>query len=122
MANFNNKLYIGTMDWSYPAADAAALIFSQSSGTVSILLSVLIPPETYGADLYSFADNDSPAKPESIDGVGNYLNYGIRTMIANGNTGLLLGTANPMNLATASWPLGGWELIEALPDPARATR
>jgi hypothetical protein len=113
MANFNSKLYIGTMDWGYPAADTGALIFQQSWGQAKIFLNTLIPPSTYGADLYSFANNTSAATAESTNGLGDYLNYGIRTLIANGTTSLLLGTANPMNLATTAY--GGWQLVEAVP-------
>lgn len=46
-------------------------------------------------------------------GLGNYLNYGIRNMVADGST-LYLGMANPMNLRTDpddDVPEGGWELI-----------
>jgi len=37
--------------------------------------------------------------------------------LVNGSASLLLGTANPMNIATTSTtaPHGGWELIEATP-------
>jgi hypothetical protein len=116
MANFNSKLYIGTMDWGYPAADAGILIFQQKWGQAKIAINTLIPPSTYGADLFSFSNNTSAASAESMNGLGNYLNYGIRTMIANGaTTSLLMGTANPMNLATTSQPYGGWQLIEAIP-------
>jgi hypothetical protein len=46
-----------------------------------------------------------PGFPYSINGLGNNLNYGIRTLVSD-DTGLYVGTANPINLA----PLGGWEL------------
>jgi hypothetical protein len=115
MANFNGKLYVGTMDWGYPAADSGVLIFQQSWGQAKIFINTLIPPTTYGADLYSFSNDTSAAAAESINGLGNYLNYGIRTMIPNGTTSLLMGTANPMNLATTTQPYGGWQLIEAIP-------
>jgi hypothetical protein len=112
----NGKLYIGTMNWGYPAADAGILIFQQSWGQAKIAINTLIPPATYGAALYSFANNNSAATAESLNGLGNYLNYGIRTMIPNGTTSLLLGSANPMNLATIpGQPQGGWQLVEAVP-------
>jgi hypothetical protein len=51
---------------------------------------------------------------ESLAGVGNQTNYGIRNMFAADT--LFLGTANGMNLMTdPSGPLGGWEVIEVLP-------
>jgi len=116
MANFNNKLYVGTMNWGYPAADAGVLILQQSWGQAKLFINALIPPSTYGAALYSFSNNTSPATAVSTNGIGNYLNYGIRTLIANGTTSLLLGTANPMNLSQLSGaPPGGWQLVEAVP-------
>jgi hypothetical protein len=115
MTVFNNKLYVGTMDWGYPAADATPLLVQSGGQNIEIYINRLIPPLTYGADLYSFASTNSAAVQESISGLGNYLNYGIRALIANGTTSLVLGTANPMNLATTMSPYGGWQLIEALP-------
>jgi hypothetical protein len=123
MANFNNKLYVGTMNWGYPAADAGVLIFQQSWGQTKIFLNTIIPPSTYGAALFSFTNNTSAATGESTNGLGNYLNYGIRTLIPNGTTSLLLGTANPMDLATIpGQPQGGWALIEAIPGSTTKSR
>jgi hypothetical protein len=48
--------------------------------------------------------------------VGNYANYGIRTMVST-DSALYLGSANPMNLMTDRYddrPEGGWELIKLL--------
>lgn len=59
----------------------------------------------FGADLYRFDDSNSPAVAVSLDGRGNPMNYGIRTMIVDNP--LYLGSANPMNLN----PDSGWELI-----------
>lgn len=114
MQVFNNKLYIGTMDWGFMAADGTAAI-AEGQGLPVPDLTKLIPPQQYGADLYWFKDNSSPAVQESIAGGGNYLNYGFRAMMANGTTSLYIGTANPMNISTTSTttPHGGWELIEA---------
>jgi hypothetical protein len=116
MTQFNNKLYVGTMDWSYVAADSFAFV-KQAQGQQIPDITKLIPVQQYGADLYSFANTTSPAVAESISGLGNYLNYGIRAMFVNGSASLLLGTANPQNTATTSTttPHGGWELIEATP-------
>jgi hypothetical protein len=47
-------------------------------------------------------------------GLGNYLNYGIRSMTTDHRSALYLGMANPMNLRTDKSddvPEGGWELI-----------
>jgi hypothetical protein len=68
-----------------------------------------------GADLMVFDSLSKPAKVISRTGVGNYLNYGIRTMIADGDT-LYLGSANPMNLRTEGEFQGGWELIKLYED------
>lgn len=87
-----NGLYVGTMDRGY-------------------LYGTVFPRRyEFGADLYRFDSSESPAVPVSIDGMGNPMNYGIRTMISDENA-LYLGTANPMNLH----PDGGWELIELTP-------
>jgi hypothetical protein len=116
MTQFNNKLYVGTMDSSYMAADSYSFI-NLGQGLPAPDITKLIPVQQYGADLYSFADITSAAVAESISGLGNYLNYGIRAMLVNGSASLLLGTANPQNIATTSTtaPHGGWELIEATP-------
>jgi hypothetical protein len=97
MRVYNSALYVGTMDHSY-------LLSGGDSDPEPIL-----DTTAYGADLYRFDSAFSAALPVSLDGMGNYLNYGIRTMITD-NTALYLGTANPMNLN----PDGGWELIKLI--------
>jgi hypothetical protein len=50
-------------------------------------------------------------------GLGNYLNYGVRSMVVDGST-VYIGTANPMNLRTDltdDVPEGGWELLKLTP-------
>lgn len=79
-----------------------------------------------GADLMRFNNLHTPAETISNDGLGNYLNYGFRTMIGH-EEGLFIGTANPMNLMTSTTddlPQGGWELLKlvarqmsSLPNP-----
>jgi hypothetical protein len=78
-----------------------------------------------GADLMRFSNLNTPAKTISNDGLGNYLNYGFRTMIGHADS-LFIGTANPMNLMTSitdGLPDGGWELLKlvaeriVLPNP-----
>jgi hypothetical protein len=123
MTIFNSDLYVGTMNWGYMAFDSGAIIFDQSYGSVSINLPALIPVTSYGADLYEFTNNTSAAATITSDGMGNYLNYGIRQLVANGTTSLIIGSANPMNLATTGvidgvaspTTVGGWQLIEAVP-------
>ena len=68
---------------------------------------------SYGADLARFESLSQPAVIVSNDGLGNYLNYGIRTMIGKTDQ-LYTGTANPMNLMTQTPPYGGWELKDVI--------
>jgi hypothetical protein len=115
MAVWNNRLWVGTMDWSHPAEQGAEAIFEAQAKPLPIEISLFFAPQTFGADLFFFQDSRSPAVAESSGGVGNYTNYGIRNMLAT-KTSLFLGTANPSNLLTApTGPQGGWELIELTP-------
>ncbi|MGA5301498.1 hypothetical protein ACPCHT_16330 [Nucisporomicrobium flavum] len=102
-----DRLYVGTMDWSYLVQDLA----EDAPPT---------DPAGWGADLWAFPSADAPAEAVDTRGLGNYLNYGVRTMAADGNT-LYLGMANPMNLRTDpadSVPEGGWELRRlTVPNP-----
>jgi hypothetical protein len=103
MSVFNNQLYVGTMDFAYllEGIDLGGLSFDLTD----------IPGYSPGADLYRFPSSSSPAIPESIEGVGNFSNYGVRTMISD--DALYLGMANPINLLTNEQGanIGGWELI-----------
>jgi hypothetical protein len=63
----------------------------------------------YGADLYRIDSAGSAAQSVSLNGMGNPMNYGIRTMVHD-SSALYIGTANPMNLN----PEGGWELIKLI--------
>jgi hypothetical protein len=114
------------MDWSYLAkelgqATAEELDLSAAMGRTMAQAPVAaaqaddpqVPPAVYGGDLMAFPGPNSPARTVSDSGVGNYLNYGIRNLVADGPT-LYLGMANPMNLRTDptdAVPEGGWELI-----------
>lgn len=110
MSVFDNQLYVGTMDWSYLALNELVSKFVEF--TTEIIPDFLPeeaitwPYSLFGADLFRFPSANGPALPESLNGVDNYSNYGIRTMIAD--DALYLGMANPMNL----FPLGGWELLK----------
>ena len=109
MAVFENRLFVGTMDWSY-LADGLLQSYAESSGQA---LPIELPPENFGADLWAFKSTKAGATPISQDGVGNYSSYGIRTTVSTTDA-LYLGMANPMNLMTSttdSLPEGGWELI-----------
>lgn len=104
MEVFKGKLYVGTMDWSFLATSG-----NESSSIPAVIKS--IAPAFYGADLWSFADSDSPAVPVNVSGMGNYTSYGIRNMVA-GDDALWIGMANPMNLRSdpSNYP-GGWKLL-----------
>jgi hypothetical protein len=114
------KLYVGTMDWSLLKDDLVATEAKQLGikDTSPQALAKLMPQTGHGngngADLWEFSSSHSRAKAVSTDGVGNYLNYGVRTMVVDGST-LYLGMADPMNLDTSTTdnkPEGGWELIK----------
>ncbi|WP_422769503.1 hypothetical protein ACN28C_22465 [Plantactinospora sp. WMMC1484] len=101
------KLFVATMDWSYLAKE-----MNEGTGGGNA------PPPTYGGDLYVFDSPHRPARAVDKAGLGNYLNYGIRNMVASGST-LYLGMANPMNLRTDpddDVPEGGWELLKLTMD------
>lgn len=113
---YKGQLLVGTFDWSYLAYE---LLFDKYGSH--------IPPEVItaarqfeGADLLRIPDPYSAAIPISLDGMGNFSNYGIRNMITVGND-LYIGTANPFNLLTNpndnsyEGRLGGWELIDLQP-------
>lgn len=99
MAVYKDELYVGTMDWSFLfGADKRDKPWNYS----------------FGADLYRFSDAKKPAVPEDISGLGNYLNYGVRNLVATDDA-LYIGIADPMNLMTDPGddePDGGWELIK----------
>ena len=108
MAVFDNRLYIGTMDFTY-LVKAAIISLDPILGPITWAEKYEHEPRE-GADIWSIGSSDGPAVPEFLNGVGNVLNYGIRTMVATSDH-LYLGTANPMNLE----PEGGWELIRLTP-------
>ncbi|MBS2029506.1 MAG: hypothetical protein JST54_16510 [Deltaproteobacteria bacterium] len=121
MTVFDHQLYLGTFDWSQvarvgiesllsPTPDAAPFAPNTAEGLFMRHLGTRLPRE--GADLFRFEGCDSPAEAESLTGLGNNRNYGIRTM-ATDQKHIYLGTANPMNLD----PKGGWELIRGERDP-----
>jgi hypothetical protein len=125
MASFQGQLYVGTFDWSFILADLLTSTLNgvpgitpeEAQATIQQVAQTFNPGLiTFGADLWVFANPSSPAVVESQFGVGNFLNYGIRTMFPTANA-LFLGTANPMNLRTDTNnpPVGGFELLELTP-------
>ncbi len=141
MSVYAGQLFVGTMDHTYLIKDLLDEPRDEVSGLTAeggllpddSLLPTLaglvasLPVIKSGADLWRFPAPGSKAVPESLQGVGNYLNYGIRTMLADAD-GLYIGSANPMNLMTDKtdrYPEGGWELIKlttrSAPPPADTT-
>jgi hypothetical protein len=122
MAVSDSRLYVGTMNWEFPARELAVAF------NVTLPPTLPLDPATFGAGLFYFADNSSAAIPVTTTGAGNFLNYGIRSILPYGSSTLFVGTANPTNLATSGTTnvpnaacsvdqcRGGWELIEI--DPA----
>jgi len=123
MTVIDNKLFVGTMDWSYLVKDLLAMgktapVNAAAKKALTDPVnwgSTQIKPSQFGGDLWMFPTSDAKAQAVNTRGLGNYLNYGIRNMIPNGTGGLYLGMANPMNLRTDTKdarPEGGWELLE----------
>ncbi len=105
-AVYQNRLYFGTLDWSFitgeggcgnVTADQCHQIMDQQASSAG-----------YGGDLWRIDNPNSPAKAESLNGLGNYLSYGIRNMVADA-CNLYVGMANAMNLRTSGKPQGGME-------------
>ena len=68
---------------------------------------VVDPQRGYGGDLWRISDPDLPAQAESVHGLGNWTNYGIRNMLRlNNGPNVVIGTASGLNLE----PDAGWEL------------
>lgn len=121
MSVINSRLYVGTMSWEFLAAANA----NQSSTPLPTLATP--QPSHFGASLLYFPDTTHGAIPVSTNGLGNFLNYGVRNIIPYSPTSFFIGTANPMNLATygttnvvgaacnVAQCRGGWELIEINP-------
>jgi hypothetical protein len=110
MTVFRDEVYVGTFDWSQLARVELETLLLSSDRVVPELKAALLEAlgpglRREGADLIRFSGDHVLA--ESVDGLGNNRNYGVRNMVTDGAT-LWIGTANPMNLD----PLGGWELIE----------
>lgn len=108
---YDEKLFVGTMDWSH------MLMGIMLPGILQDIISPLPELELsgmdFGADLYVFHDTESPAVELSKNGIHNRFSYGARTMVA-AEDGLYLGMANASNVATDLTdlnPEGGWELI-----------
>jgi hypothetical protein len=108
---YRGEVFMGTFDWSQLArVMIESIAAEQLQPAVAQAFLKLVGPglPREGADLIRFSDDD--VRAESVSGLGNNRNYGIRNMITDGHN-LYVGTANPMNLD----PAGGWELIKLSP-------
>jgi hypothetical protein len=140
MQIYNGELFVGTFDWSYLLFESLLDIAGDQGPTapdpdlasahIADTDAVTIPPEVIevarqfeGADLLRIHDSNDPAYAVSLNGVGNFSNYGVRNMLQVGSA-LYIGTANPFNLlnppvnADYENQLGGWELIRLKPTDA----
>jgi len=119
----DNKIFVGTMDWSYlvkdvvqaTATDEVDKFFKGLLVDTIVLGNNVASQNDYGGDLWMFPSTTAAAQQVNSSGLGNYLNYGVRNMIPDGAGGLYLGMANPMNRRTSltdSTPEGGWELLK----------
>lgn len=115
MAEYNDKLYIGTMDMAdiiEPGLMAALEKDSQSSlvsasAKYKLLTTLLgVKEKTMGFDLLVMDSPDEPLSIVSDNGMGNPSAYGIRNMLTDGDR-LFIGTANPLNLSET----GGWQIL-----------
>ncbi|MFY1637919.1 hypothetical protein ACN27F_32370 [Solwaraspora sp. WMMB335] len=122
MAVAGGRLYVGTMDWSYLAKELqqeepVAPTGQHGDDDPEEPEDPEQPEVSFGADLWVFESPHRAATLVDNTGLGNYLNYGVRSMAVDGST-VYLGMANPMNLRTDltdDVPEGGWELIKLTP-------
>jgi hypothetical protein len=124
MAVWDNKLWVGTFDWSYIVYLSQNIITLPDGARLPKLQPQANEPNVYGGDLYFFPNASSPAVAEDIFGLGNYSSYGVRNLVPAAGS-MYVGMANAMNLLTDpndTLPQGGWELIELQPKPAAARR
>lgn len=100
MSVHQNRLYLGTFDWSF-LRYGNALVRGETV------------PNDLGCDLLQMTSTSSPALMVSRSGLGNPVNMGLRTMISHAS-GLYCGTATAANLLTDpgdNLPEGGWEVL-----------
>ena len=113
MSVWDNRLWLGTLDWSYSAEQGTVAIYQGGNQPIPVNVTLFFAIQNYGADLYFFQSSQSPAVPENVYGLGNYTSYGVRNSLPSLSNSLFLGMANISNLLTSPFgPQGGWELIE----------
>jgi len=95
---FQNRLFFGTMDWSYLQGEGRAP--PPAPGVIQ-------PSSAWGADLWRFDSAPGPAVAENLNGLGDFLNIGFRNLtVSPDGQSLFLGTASTGNLT----PMAGWQL------------
>ena len=113
MAIWQNKLWVGTFDWSWLVAEGEQV--TTLPGTSTDHATTGPPPALYGADLFFFNDANSAAVAEDTNGLGNVTSYGVRNLLPSSTdpASMYVGMANNANLLgdPANQPNGGWELI-----------
>jgi hypothetical protein len=107
-AVYQNRLFFGVLDGSFSDAQSANTTAGMSAAQNNQVTGANANKYGYGADLWRFDTPTGPAKAESLTGLGNYLSYGIRNMVAD-KCNLYVGMANAMQLRTSGTPQGGLE-------------
>ncbi|MGL4292257.1 MAG: T9SS type A sorting domain-containing protein [Bacteroidales bacterium] len=106
---YNDKLYIGTMDWTgsiFPRLEEMEQNNPDSKVIIDFLKTLGYGSKQLGFDLIRIDGPTQAGKVISRNGLNEETQYGIRNMINIDGT-LYLGTANPYNVHDIS----GWELI-----------
>jgi len=112
------SLLVGTFDWSYVLEQMLVTLANQQGGANPAIPGITLDPEMleefmdhlqpqlgFGADLFVARSADQPFTLESNDGVGNYLNYGIRTMLpSEPQTDGLADSSAPQDFAYKTTP------------------
>jgi hypothetical protein len=123
MAIWQNKLWVGTFDWSWVVSQSQTIttLPSNTKGNplvAALPLATASPSSTFGADLVFFNDANSPATFENRTGLGNPTSYGVRNLlVSSDSSSMYAGMANNANLLAdpSNPPNGGWELIQLQP-------
>lgn len=112
LTEYNDKLFIGTMDISNMISPFLETIGkSNDSGETKDMASLLkrilrIKDSEMGYECLVLKDNDTEPEYITTDGFGNHAAYGIRNMEVLDNK-IFIGTSNPQNLNEQ----GGWQIL-----------
>ena len=103
MEEYNDRLYVGSMDMSNLFTQAAQTLMPSLSSMLSFLK---IDKNKYGYELMVIDDPETEPTLFTDNGMENAAAYGIRNMLVYDDY-LYVGTANPMSLDEN----GGWQLL-----------